>query len=129
MGDLLVLVILADAAQNAMSGTYNSITDGILLVGTILAWSYCLDSLAYRFKFVRNLLEPRPRMLIVNGELQHHNLRRVLISTEELAAQLRHHGVHDVRAVREARIEGDGRVSVVKQDDDGDAEETEPTRT
>ena len=41
--DLLMVVLLADAAQNGMVGAYKSITDGILLVITIISWSYILD--------------------------------------------------------------------------------------
>jgi hypothetical protein len=40
VADILVLVIVADAAQNAMSGEYKSVTDGAILVGTIVAWDY-----------------------------------------------------------------------------------------
>ena len=43
INDLLVLVLIADAAQNAMSGGYNSITDGLMLVGVIIGWSYVID--------------------------------------------------------------------------------------
>jgi uncharacterized membrane protein YcaP (DUF421 family) len=46
--NILVLVLLADAAQNAMAGEYQSITDGLLLVATIIGWSYALDWLSFR---------------------------------------------------------------------------------
>lgn len=41
--DLLVLVLIADASQNAMAGDYKSVPDGILLVATIIFWSFALD--------------------------------------------------------------------------------------
>lgn len=40
--DLLVVVLIADAAHNAMAGDYRSLLDGILLVSTIVFWSYAL---------------------------------------------------------------------------------------
>src|SRR6188474_337996 len=40
MADLLVIVLIADAAQNALAGDYTSITDGLVLVGTIVGWAY-----------------------------------------------------------------------------------------
>lgn len=43
VGDLLVVVILADAAQNAMTGSYGSVTEGAILVATILLWNIFLD--------------------------------------------------------------------------------------
>src|SRR4051794_24523835 len=47
--DLLVIVLIADAAQNAMADDYTSVPDGVLLVVTIVGWSYALDWLGYRF--------------------------------------------------------------------------------
>src|SRR5881409_2972210 len=43
MTDLLLIVLLADASQNAMAGEYKSLPDGIMLVATIVFWSYALD--------------------------------------------------------------------------------------
>jgi len=45
--DLLVVVLVADAAQNGMSSDYKSVTDGLVLVGTIYAWNYLLDAAAF----------------------------------------------------------------------------------
>ena len=42
MADMLVLVIISDAAQNAMAGEYKTVTDGFILVGTIIAWNYAV---------------------------------------------------------------------------------------
>ena len=67
MTDLLVLVLLADAAQNAMSGNYQSVTDGLLLVGTLVFWTIAIDALAYRFPRFRRLVQPKPLVLVRNG--------------------------------------------------------------
>src|SRR4030095_12778419 len=50
--DLLVVVLIADAAQNGMAGEYKSLTEGAIVVATIFAWNYALDWLAYRSPFV-----------------------------------------------------------------------------
>ncbi|HEX2981271.1 MAG TPA: hypothetical protein VHO48_13460, partial [Anaerolineaceae bacterium] len=60
ISDLLVVVLLADAAQNGMAGDYQSISDGILLVATIILWSYFLDWLGYRFPRIERLIHPSP---------------------------------------------------------------------
>jgi len=53
MADVLLVVLIADAAQNAMAGEYKSITDGCVLVATIAFWNYLLDWASYRFVAVR----------------------------------------------------------------------------
>src|ERR1041384_2709671 len=55
--DLLVIVLIADAAQNALGKDYNSVTEGIVLVCTIVGWEYALDWLAWRFPALRPILK------------------------------------------------------------------------
>ncbi len=49
IADLLVVVLIADAAQNAMASEYKSITEGAILVLTIVFWNYAVDWLGFRF--------------------------------------------------------------------------------
>lgn len=114
--DLLVIVLIADAAQNAMSADYSSIPDGILLVATIIGWSYVLDWLGFHVKFVQRMLVPPPLPLIKEGRLLRRNMRRELVTEEELNVQLREQGVDDIKKVKEALMESDGRISVVCYD-------------
>lgn len=114
--DILVVVLLSDAAQNGMAGEYRSITEGIVLVAVIIFWSYVLDLLGYRFPWLERLLHPAPLLLIKNGRLLRRNLRQELITIEELMSMLRKQGIEDVSEVASACMEPDGEVSVVKAD-------------
>lgn len=116
IADVLLLVIIADASQNAMSGGYESLSDGAILVGTIVGWNYLLDWGAFRFKAVRRFAEPAALVLVRDGRVNHRNLRREFISMPELMAQLRINGVDDVAKVRRACMESDGQISVIKND-------------
>lgn len=111
--DLLVVVLIADAAQNAMAGEYRSVPDGILLVATIIFWSYALDWLGYYFPSVGRLVHPPPLPLVKDGRLLHRNMRKELITRDELMTQLREQGVEDLSCVKTAHMEGDGRISIV----------------
>ena len=115
MADILVLVIIADAAQNGMAGEYRSVTDGAILVGTIIAWNWLIDWLNYRVPALREWLEPPPLPLVLNGRLQRRNLRHEFVTEEELKSKLREKGVSDVAEVAQAYMESDGTVSVVKR--------------
>lgn len=112
---LLLLVLLADAVQNAMADDYHSITDGLLLVGTIMAWDYLLDWASSRFRFLGTLIHPKPLLLVRDGRLLRANMRRELMSDEELWSELRQHGIRDLDEVRLAYLEGDGKVSVFRR--------------
>jgi uncharacterized membrane protein YcaP (DUF421 family) len=114
IGDLLIIVLIADAAQNAMSAGYTSVTDGLILVATIIFWSYALDWLAYHFPRFERLLHPPPLPLVRDGKMLARNMRRELISVDELMSHLREQDVTDLKEVKTASMEGDGRISVVK---------------
>ena len=113
--DLLVIVLIADAAQNALGKDYQSVTEGITLVLTIVAWEYLLDWLTWRFPAVRGLLKPPALTLIKDGHIVTSALRKEMVSREELESQLREQGVEDIATVKLARLEGDGRLSVLSQ--------------
>jgi uncharacterized membrane protein YcaP (DUF421 family) len=116
ISDLLVVVLVADAAQNAMASEYKSITEGLTLVATIVFWDYFLDWLGYRFPVVRRLVQPAPLLLIKDGRIQRRNLRQEMITEEELRGQLREQGVASVEAVKQSYMEADGRISAIKKD-------------
>ena len=118
VADLLVVVLIADAAQNGMAGEYRSVTEGAVIVGTIFAWNYGLDWLAYRSRVAYWALHPPPLLLVKRGRIQWRNLRSQFITREDLFEQLREQGVDDVRQVKRCCLESDGRISVVREDGD-----------
>lgn len=115
IADVLILVIVADAAQNAMSGEYETISDGMLLVATLIGWNLAFDWLSYRFPAFRRLAEPRPLRLISEGALIRRNMRRELITEDELWSKLRQAGVESIEQVKVAHMESDGQITVIKK--------------
>jgi uncharacterized membrane protein YcaP (DUF421 family) len=115
LSDLLVLVIIADASQNAMAGDYTSVPDGFVLMATIIGWAYALNWLSYRFRLVQRFTLPRPLCIVKDGVKQDAALKRELISDEELREMLREHEVEDIAEVRRAYLEPDGQVTVIRR--------------
>jgi uncharacterized membrane protein YcaP (DUF421 family) len=115
MADILVLVIVADAAQNGMAGEYRSVTEGCLLVGTIVGWDLLIDWLAFRVPALQRVLEPPPLLLIDHGRILWRNLRKELVSEMELKSKLRENGVQEPHEVEKAYMEPDGQVTVIKK--------------
>jgi uncharacterized membrane protein YcaP (DUF421 family) len=126
--DLLVVVLIADAAQNAMASEYRSLPEGIVLCATIVVWSYLFDQMAYQFSWFRKLVEPPPLPLITNGRIQRRNMRQELITMDELKSHLRENGVEDAREVKVAYLEPDGQISIIKIANDGGDEQKSANR-
>ena len=114
IADVLVIVLIADASQNAMANEYKSITEGAVLVATIAFWDYTLDFLGYHFPRFRRFVRPAPLPLIKAGKLLRKNMRQEMITEEELLGQLREQGVESPNEVKKCFLEGDGRISVIK---------------
>lgn len=111
--NLLLIVLLADASQNALAADYGSITDGVLLVATIAMWSYALDWLAYRFPVMNRIIKPGRLLLARNGRMMRGNMRHELITHDELMSELRRHGLKDLDEAQEVWMESNGAVSVI----------------
>jgi uncharacterized membrane protein YcaP (DUF421 family) len=116
MTDLLLITLIADASQNAMAGDYMSLPAGIVLVSTIIFWSYAFDWLSFKSPWFNRLIEPPPLPLIRNGKLLLRNMRREMITEEELMSQMREQGLGDVDRVKEAYMEPDGHISIVQRE-------------
>jgi uncharacterized membrane protein YcaP (DUF421 family) len=116
IADVLLLVLIADASQNAMAGGYTSVSEGAILVATIGGWNYLLDWVAFRFPAVRKVLEAPSLVLVRNGQLQRANMRREMVTLDELKAKLREHGLEGFEEVKVARMESDGEITVIKRE-------------
>ena len=112
-GDLLLVILLADASQNGMAGDYKTIPDGLILVATLMFWNFFLDWLSYRFAWFEQLLNAPPVLLIRHGKMMHRNMRKEFLTQAELLSQLREQGIDDVKKVKKAYIESDGKLSVI----------------
>jgi uncharacterized membrane protein YcaP (DUF421 family) len=114
--DLLVVVLVAEAAAHGMGGESRGIADSIVLIATILLWSVALDALAYRWAPLARLLKSRPSLLIADGQVNQRALRREFMRHDELMVQLRLHGITDVGTVARAYLEPNGMISVIRKD-------------
>jgi uncharacterized membrane protein YcaP (DUF421 family) len=128
IADILLLVLIADASQNAMAGGYTSVAEGLVLVSTIAGWNWLLDWAAWRYDAVRRIVEPGPLRLVHHGRILRENLRRELLTVEDLRSELRKQGVEDIAQVKAAFMESDGSISVIRREGDGPPEAA-PRRT
>ncbi len=117
--DLLMILLVSEGVGQSL-GNASSITGGLVVAATLLAWSYLLDWLVYRSKLVRKLLRGSPLKLIEQGRMIRKHMRREFISSEELHGHLRAQGIESVKDVKIAFLEPDGELSVIKYESGDD---------
>lgn len=113
IADLLVIVVIADAAQNGMAGDSKSITEAIILISTIVFWDYVFDWLGFRSPLLGRILAPGELLLIRDGKLVRKNMENEFITEEELLSQLRQQGIEDISEVKRCYLESNGHFSVL----------------
>lgn len=111
--DLVVLLLLANAVQNAMVGPDTSLTGGVIAAAVLLVLNALVAQLRLRSPKLRHAVEGSPTILILHGEVVPAHLRREGIDPDTLEAALREHGVTDLHQVEMAVLETDGSISVV----------------
>src|SRR5437764_12721236 len=111
--DLVLLLVLSNAVQNAMNGGDNSITGGLILASTLVALNWLVGWLTFRSKAFEALIEGRPVILVHNGHVDLKAMRRVQMTHHELEAALRSEGCCGLSEVRFAVLENNGHVTVV----------------
>jgi uncharacterized membrane protein YcaP (DUF421 family) len=119
IADVLLIVIIADAAQNAMDDGYRTLTEGMILVGTLVLWNVLTNWLNYHSRWFERFSEAPPVLLVRNGKLLERNLRREMLTHDELMSKLRQESVERLEEVRWAYMEGDGQISVRRFRDGG----------
>lgn len=111
--DLVVLLLLANAVQNAMVGPDTSLTGGILAAFVLLILNALVAQLRLRFPFLRRLIDGSPTLLVLHGKMLSHNLQREGLDMDTLETALREHGLIEISEVEMAVLEKDGTISIV----------------
>jgi uncharacterized membrane protein YcaP (DUF421 family) len=115
--DLVLLLIISNAVQNAMVGPDTSLAGGLVAAGVLIAWHRVIDWWRLRSRGFAKVLAGEGIMLIHNGKILEEHCVRAGITRDELLQALREHGVSSAHDVMLAVLEADGTISVVRYDD------------
>ena len=115
--DLLLLLLLSNAVQNAMIGPDTSLFGGLVAAATLFGLNAIVARVARSSGRAARLLEGTPTLLIRDGDFLESHLTSEGISRADILRALREHGVDDPSAVRSAILEVDGSISVLRTDD------------
>ena len=111
--DLVMLLLISNAVQNAMVGPDVSLVGGILAAAVLLVMNFAIARTRLYFPVVRRLVEGTPTLLVLHGKILSRNLHREGLDQETLETALREHGIAEVSEVEMAVLEVDGSISVV----------------
>ena len=109
--DLIVLLTLSNTVQNAIIGDDNTVIGGLIGATSLLAINYLVVRFLYDHRKIDQLVEGSPDVLIEDGKVYEHKLKKELITREELAAAARRQGFDSLSDVRQCVLEPGGTLS------------------
>lgn len=110
--DLVLLLVLSNAVQNAMNAGDNSLLAGIILATVLIALNYFVGLLVFKSKTLEAVVEGRPEVIIHNGVLYADVMKREQLTHHELDCALRAAGCASVAEVHLAMLENNGQITV-----------------
>ena len=114
--DLVLLLVLSNAVQNAMNGGDNSVIGGLISATTLVAVNWLVSYATFRNKRLARVIEGRPQVIIHNGNVYRDVMQREQLTQSELDAALRAAGCACVDDVHFAVLENNGQISVRVRD-------------
>lgn len=111
--DLVFILLISNAVQNAMVGPDSTLSGGLVAASTLFIVNYILKYLQYRFPKFNKVIEGDATMLIYKGKMIESHMKKAQITSDELMEAVREHGVATVEEVDLAILEVDGSISVL----------------
>ncbi len=114
--DVILILLISNAVQNAMVGNNTSLFGGIVAASILFLINFILKKLMFRYKKFSDFMLEKPEILIHNGILEFESLSKLNISNDELKEAMREHGVETFSDVKLAMLEIDGNISIISGD-------------
>ncbi len=114
--DLLLVVLIASSAHNGMGAANKSISDALLMASIMVMWNVLLQYISQHSPWVARLLHPPAICLVKNGRYNRKAMNHELITEDEILTQMRQQGIDDVKRIKLACLEGDGKISILTHD-------------
>lgn len=111
--DLVLVLLVANALQPAITGPDQSVTGGTIIIVILLVFNRGVALLRSRWPWFDELIEPPPTVVVSEGQISKAALEKEGLSETDVEMAIREHGVDDVSEVKLAVLENDGSISVV----------------
>jgi uncharacterized membrane protein YcaP (DUF421 family) len=110
--DLVLVLLVANAVQPAMTGPDSSLLGGLVIIASLILLNFVVGRLD-NSRFFRGVFQPLPSVIIQDGRYVTDQLRRQGVDRDEADMAIREHGLDNVSEVRLGVLEADGSISIV----------------
>lgn len=111
--DLALIMLLANAVQNAMTNGDGHILTGLVSAGALFVMGWVVSRAFINLPGLQQHVTGGSTLLVNNGQMIKERMRRERVTQDQLLAAMRQHGLCDFNQVRMAVLEVDGTISIV----------------
>lgn len=115
-GDIVLLLLISIAVQNAMVGSDVSLAGGLVAALVLFITNFTVKKIIFKNPKIKSLIESDPEILIKDGVVDNVKMKNQQIGFDELEEAIREHGVEKIEDVKLAILEVDGNISVISMD-------------
>ena len=113
VSELITTILLSEIASLPITSHEIPVMYAVIPIITLLSLEVIISVLLIKFPSIKNLLSPRPNVIINKGKLDQKELKRIRMSTDELLCEIRRAGIADLSEVYYAIVEENGKLSVL----------------
>ena len=113
--DLVVALILGEVVDEIIYGDV-TILQGVIAIVVVAIWHLVNSWASFKSEVIDKLTGAPPTVVVKNGQIQRKNLAKERLNEEELFSELRMMGVDDIKEVKQATLEPNGKVSVIQEE-------------
>jgi uncharacterized membrane protein YcaP (DUF421 family) len=115
--DLVLLLIIGDATQQALLGDDFSLTTAFLVVATLIVLDILLSLLKERFASLAKLIDGVPMVIVENGQPLRERMRRARVSLDDVMLSAREsQGIERLEEIKFAVLEVSGGISIIPRE-------------
>ncbi len=111
--DIVLILLISNAVQNAMVGSDVSLEGGIIAAFSLFLINYIFKKTLNKSTFLSQLVQSKPEILIHDGIIDFNVLSKLDITSDELDEVIREHGVDNYKHVKLAMLEINGSISII----------------
>lgn len=111
--ELVTLLMVPEIFSTALAREDYSMTHATVGVATLFTLVFITSLLTFRFKRIEKLVDGEPTILVSDGKPIERNLKRERVTTDEVASEIHKAGLHDMKQVRWAILEPDGKIAII----------------
>lgn len=115
--DLILLLIISEATQQALLGDDFSVTGAMLTIITLVVIDMLFGLAKKYISGAESMFDGSPVILVVHGELQQEKLKKVDVSCDDILVSARqNHGIYQLEKIKYAILERNGHISIIPEE-------------